>query len=385
MIELDFSSASSVSSSTRSSPSFLHIDSEGALLSKSADVIQDVSSSCLPSSGEICDICTPCDEDGSSSSSSSISLQPCLNSKAASERSSLLSASDKGLRDCLADHFQQSSNSSAKNVAVSRSTGPENAHVDISGLIDMEQAASVHKDITHMRKQRKEKEKPSFCKRDVAAEKHTYLAVEIPPPRRHDLRSMRPGPEHITSDDSPSESSSDNDDPDDENFTIDTVASQVTDVEARQSSMDENSRSIRSSSYCSVLISTRNFGKNDIIGRAILTIENLGPEPTYFITFMPDNACLIPPVLMRGPRTPERPTEVSKRVTRRCAAPRKGRRRSYSTDEELLPLKLKEEKNLIWKETVMNFPGRNPTKLRPQKSNWSSRQGQKRAKRGKYV
>jgi hypothetical protein len=70
-----------------------------------------------------------------------------------------------------------------------------------------------------MRKQRKESEEASSHRRDDVTRRHASIAVEIPPPRRYHLRSPRSTPEHITSDDSQSESSLDNDDSNDEDFT----------------------------------------------------------------------------------------------------------------------------------------------------------------------
>lgn len=58
---------------------------------------------------------------------------------------------------------------------------------------------------------------------------------------------------------------------------------------------------------------------------------------------MPDNVSWMPPV--RGSRTPESLTKFSKGVTRGYVAPAKERGRSYSTDEDLLLVELKEQKN----------------------------------------
>lgn len=403
-IEPAFPGRVSRSSSISPSPSLLHMNSEEDPLPKSTDVIQEFSTSCSPSSGGTFDICTPCDEDGSSSSFSSISSQPGLNYRAASEGSTPY-VPESSLSDCPADPHQQSLDFTSRSVGVLGSVGPD-AHVGISYLRDQEQATRCGsadsyseptgflKGATQMRKPMKESDESSSRKRGDT-NTHTSIAVEIPPPRRYYLRRRRSSPEHITSDESQSESSSDSDDFDDEDFPFDTVAPRVSDAEGQQSSTGENSRPIQSSS-CSLANtshqSTCQYMKNDIIGRAVLTIEKLGPESTYFLTFMPDKVGWVPPVSMCNSRTSERPTKVSKGVNRSYVAPVKERHRSYSTDEDLLLVELKEQKNLTWKEIARHFPRRTSsslqvhysTKLKPRKSSRRNRQGRKRAKRGKH-
>ncbi|KAJ6073176.1 hypothetical protein N7467_011261 [Penicillium canescens] len=311
---------------------------------------------------------------------------PGLTSKAASERSTPPFTFKSGPSDYLAVPPGPSSDSSPRNIAVSGSAGPDNAQrAGISDLGDVEQAArcgsagsysettSIQKDVTRRRKQIRENKEPSPGRREYTARRrHPSLAVVIPPPRRYHLRSLRSSPGHIPSDDSQSESSADNDDSDDEDFMIDTAASQISDAKAHQSSVGESAR----------VKSTSRHERRAIIGRAILKIETLGLEPTCFFTFMPNNPGLMPHVPMQRTCDSERLARVPKRTTRGCLVRGKGNRRSYSIDEDRLLMELKEEKNLTWKEITRHFPGRSSsslqvhysTKLKSQKShNISSR------------
>ncbi|KAJ5726491.1 uncharacterized protein N7483_007848 [Penicillium malachiteum] len=411
-IEPDFPCISSRSSSVSPSPSLLHADSSGAPSPPSIDMMEELSSSRSTNTGEIFNRCTPCDEEGSSNSLSSILLQPSLTSKAASERSTPAFMFQSSPSDCLVvtpgPSSEPSSDCSPMEIALSGSSGPKNTDYDSTSDLDYaDQAArcgpagsysettSVQKDFIRRHKQRENKERSPGRRDDAVGRRHTSVAVVIPPPHRHQLRSLRSSPGHIPSDDSQSESVADNDDSDYGDFAIDTVASQVSKIRAHQLSMEKNPLSIRTSpcqaGHTSHNPSICQHGGNDLVGRAILTIETLGPEPTYYLTFMPDNLKLMPPVPTRSPRASKTPTRISKRVTRGCTAPVKGRRRSYSTDEETLLVQLKERKNLTWKEIATHFPGRKwsslqvhySEKLKGRNSNRRYGQGQKRVRRKK--
>ncbi|KAJ6027970.1 hypothetical protein N7540_003546 [Penicillium herquei] len=402
MMEPDCPGRYSEPSSISSSPSLLPMDSVGALLPVSADVIQESASSST-NSGKIFDMCSPYDEGGSSSSFSSILLQPGSTSQAASERSTPPCTFESGPSDSLEPPPVSSSDPSPTNitVSVSGSAGSDNAqYAGVSDLGDVGQAAgcgssgsysettSTQKHVTRRRKQRRETKGPSPGRReDTAGRRHTSVAVVIPPPRRYHLRSLRSSPGHIPSDDSWSESSVDNDNSDDEDFMIDTVTSQVSNAKAHQYSVGESACSITNCS-CSTRVKSNS---QDIIGQAILTIETLGIEPTYHFTFMPNNPGLMSHVPMRRLCDSDGPAGATKRTTRGSSVRGKRNRQSYSIDEDRLLVELKEQKNLTWKEITRHFPGRKSsslqvhysTKLKTQESLTISAQGRKRARRGK--
>ncbi|KAJ5737245.1 uncharacterized protein N7483_002370 [Penicillium malachiteum] len=107
---------------------------------------------------------------------------------------------------------------------------------------------------------------------------------------------------------------------------------------------------------------------------------------------MPDTDGLIH-ASTRRPLAPKGPSKIGKRVARGGSAPVKKQRRSYSTDEDILLVKLKEEINLSWEEITKHFPGRKSsslqvhysTKLKSQKPIRRGGQERKRAKRGRHT
>ncbi|KAJ5712947.1 uncharacterized protein N7483_010128 [Penicillium malachiteum] len=398
-IEPDFPGISSRSSSVSPSPSLLHADSVGAPPPSSTNMIEESSSSRSTNSGEVFNRCASCDEEGSSNLLSNVSLQPSLTSKAASERSTPAFVFQSSPSDCLVvtsgPSSEPSSDSSSTEIALFGSSGPKNADYDSASDLDYaEQAArcgsvgshsertSVQKDFIRRHTQRETKKRSPGRREDAAGRRHTSVAVVIPPPRRHQLWSLRSSPGHIPPDDSQSESSANNDDSDDGDFTIDTVVSRVSNIKAHRLSMEKSPSSIRTSS-CQAGHTSHN--------------QSICPEPTYYLTFMPDNFMpdnlnLMPPVPTRSRRASNTPTIISERRTRGCTAPVKGQRRSYSTDEEKLLVQLKERENLTWKEIATHFPGRKwsslqvhySTKLKGRNSNRRYGQGQKRVRRKKH-
>ncbi|KAJ5522961.1 hypothetical protein N7513_003338 [Penicillium frequentans] len=401
------SSRSSRSSSISISPPILDTHSSGLPLSNSSNMTRELLPSNSPNNREFFHICTPRDEVCSSSSASSISLQSGLTSKLASERSKPAFTPERGPGDNRAVAPRPIPESSLWHISVPGSAEPVSIqHAGMSDLEYVEQAASsgsassdsattsVQNHIPRIRKPIKEIKQPRSVRRDIAADRrHASVAVVIPSPRQYHLRGQRSPPEHLSSD----HSSANDDGSDDDDFPTDTVASQASDVETHHLPLGESSRSICTSPcYTGHTPHSQPSGQHvgkDMTGRAILTIETLGSVPTYFLTFMPDTDGWIPHVPTHRPRAPKGPTKIGKRVARGGSTPVKGQRRSYSTDEDILLVKLKEEKNLSWEEITRHFPGRKSSslqvhyfsKLKPQEPNRRGGQRQRRARRGRHT
>jgi hypothetical protein len=238
-----------------------------------------------------------------------------------------------------------------------------------------------------MRGERREYRQPSTGRQYTASEERRMsvaIAVVIPPPRPHHLSGMRSSPQPVLSDVDHSDSSKSFDDTSDEDFTSELIESELSEFEDNRCSEEADDRSnmvaLCHAKDMSLDSSTSHRECKDIIGRAILTMETLGPEPTYFFTFMPDNVRSTPykPV-QSSPRDSKRPTRIGKTQVPRGCSRDKRKRQPYSIDEDRLLVKLKEEKKLAWGEITSHFPGRKSsslqvhysTKLRPRKANKS--------------
>jgi hypothetical protein len=126
--------------------------------------------------------------------------------------------------------------------------------------------------------------------------------------------------------------------------------------------------------------SPRNYESRDIVGRAILTIETQGSEPTFFFTLVPDSVPSTSYVASHSP--PHNCEEASRVLKPPVSASRstrgKSKRRTYSTDENNLLVKLKEERKLTWKEINDYFPDRASASLQV---HYSTKLKHRRAKR----
>ena len=157
--------------------------------------------------------------------------------------------------------------------------------------------------------------------------------------------------------------SEDVDDSSDEDYMTDTVQSELPHV---KDSVEEKNGPPSTTASChpnhtSFGSSSRHcYESRDIVGRAILTIETQGSEPTFFFTLMPDNVCSTSDVAAHSP--PHNSKKAGRVLKRSLSISRSTRGKSkcqrYSTDENNLLVKLKEEGRLTWKEIGDRFPGR---------------------------
>jgi hypothetical protein len=128
--------------------------------------------------------------------------------------------------------------------------------------------------------------------------------------------------------------------------------------------------------------STTHYESRDIVGRAVLYIEPQGLEPTFFFTFVPDNA---PSTLcVPAHSTPHNCDKVGGVLKPSTSASRstrgKSKRRTYSTDENNLLVKLKEERKLTWEEITDYFPDRASASLQVHYSTKLKHRGAKRSR-----
>ncbi|KAJ5984406.1 hypothetical protein N7481_006505 [Penicillium waksmanii] len=263
-------------------------------------------------------------------------------------------------------HTGLESDSCPTSVAVADSPRPANTlHVNTPDLTNVEQATNCGHDISQsraasgippIRRKRREYKQPSTSRQYTAPEDRRMsvaVAVVIPPPRPHHLRGMRSSAKPVLSDADHSDNSKSFDDTSDEVFTNESIESEFSEFEDHQGSVEADDHSNMAASChandMSLNSSTSHRGCKDIMGRAILTMETLGLEPTYFFTFMPDNIRSMPykPV-QSSPRDSERPARIGKIQVSRGSSHDKRKRRPYSTDEDRLLVKLKEEKKLAW-------------------------------------
>ncbi|KAJ5456036.1 uncharacterized protein N7458_004300 [Penicillium daleae] len=258
-------------------------------------------------------------------------------------------------------------------------------HVNVPNSMDLEQAdgresgnsrsrtPSVQSDsnlVLPNPRERKKKECPMrrTRKRDTTRnECYPSVAVVIPPPRPRPVRTLPSRPKPVALDAYEIESSEDVDDSSDEDFTTDTIPAELLNAE---NSVEENHGPPSPTAPCypndtSFGSSTSYYESRDIVGRAILTIETQGSEPTFFFTLMPDNFPSISYVAAPNPpHNSEKAGGVLKPSTSISRPTRgKNKRRTYSTDENNLLVKLKEERKLTWKEITDYFPGRASTSL----------------------
>ncbi|KAJ5477737.1 hypothetical protein N7530_003246 [Penicillium desertorum] len=268
-----------------------------------------------------------------------------------------------------------------RTVAESGPSGPSDPlHVNMPDLMDLEQAygresfnsrsrtPSVRGDkspnLANPRKcKNQERPMPSTRKRETTCnERYPSVAVVIPPPRPRAVRSLRSRPKPVVLDASESESE-DVDDSSDEDFMTDTIQSEPPHVE---DSVEEKNGSPSTTASCypnhmSFGSSSRHCCESrDIVGRAILTIETQGSEPTFFFTLVPDNVYSTSSVAAHSPpHNSEKADRVLKRSLSMNRSTRgKSKFQRYSTDEDNLLVKLKEEGRLTWKEIADHFPGR---------------------------
>ncbi|KAJ6070559.1 hypothetical protein N7467_011878 [Penicillium canescens] len=290
-----------------------------------------------------------------------------------------------------------------RTVAESGPSGPADPlHVNMPDLMDLEQAygresfnsrsrtPSVRGDkspsLANPRKcKNQERLMPWTRKRETACnERNPSVAVVIPPPQPRPVRSLRSRPKPVVLDASESESE-DVDDSSDEDFMTDTIQSELPHVKdfveekngypSTTASCYPNHMSFGSSSrHC--------CESRDIVGRAILTIETQGSEPTFFFTLVPDNVCSTSYVAAHSP--PHNSEKAGRVLKRSLSINRSTRGKSkcqpYSTDENNLLVKLKEEGRLTWKEIADHFPGR---KLSALQVHYSTKLRHQRAKRSR--
>ncbi|KAA8652751.1 SANT/Myb-like DNA-binding domain-containing protein [Aspergillus tanneri] len=97
----------------------------------------------------------------------------------------------------------------------------------------------------------------------------------------------------------------------------------------------------------------------DIFGRAILTVESHGSEESYFFSFIPTapNQINTPSLQSASHETLGRTVGLSHAPPASNSRKSVGRR-PYSSAEEALLVKLKENKNMDWEEIAHHFPGR---------------------------
>lgn len=220
---------------------------------------------------------------------------------------------------------------------------------------------------------------------DTRHERHSSVAVVIPPLRPRPVRGLRSRPKPVPLNAYESESSEGLEDSSDEDFMSDAVQSERSDVE--DSAEQKHGHPSRTAPCCpkdtSLGSSTRHYESRDIVGRAILTIETQGSEPTFFFTLVPDNVPSISSrVAAHSPPYNSVKTggglKPSVSVSRSSRG--KSKRRAYSTDENNLLVKLKEERKLTWKEITDYFPDRASASLQV---HYSTKLKRRRAKRSR--
>lgn len=263
-------------------------------------------------------------------------------------------------------------------VAEPGSYGPvDPLHVNMPDSINLERAAgressnsqsrtsNVQDDpvLPNPRKCKERKHRmPWTGKQDNTRDKcHTSVAVVIPPPQPRPVRTLRSKPKPVPLNAYGSESSEDFDDSADEDFLSDATQSDLSDDE---DSVEEKhgppTRLAPCYSDTPFGPSTGHYGGRDIVGRAFLTIETQGSEPTFFLTFVPDNVPSISYVAAHSPPHNSKKAGGALKASMGASQStrKKSKRRTYSTDENNLLVKLKEERNLTWKEITDYFPDR---------------------------
>ncbi|KAJ5461056.1 uncharacterized protein N7458_002608 [Penicillium daleae] len=355
---------------------------------------------------DMSDMSTEFGEHSSNTAPSSISSCSAIASKKRSETSPYIPSLENCPDDCSDDHEEVSqtrliSGCFPEIVPESDNSGPvDPLHFNMPDSMDHEQANSRESVNSPMTTPSVEGDKnpvftnPRKCKKKNAhclgPENNTLLATSaplIPPPRPRPVRSVRLRPKPALLNAYGSESSEDCDDSSDEDFVSGAMQSELSDVHPSRTAPYYPSDTSFGSS-------TQHYESRDIVGRAILTIETQGSEPTFFFTLVPDNVPSISYVAAHSPpHNSEKAGGVLKpsmSVNRSTRATRgKSKRRTYSTDENNLLVKLREERKLTWKEITDYFPGRASsalqvhysTKLKPRRAKRSrpqSRRGRKK-------
>ncbi|KAL4766731.1 hypothetical protein BDW60DRAFT_212666 [Aspergillus nidulans var. acristatus] len=168
-------------------------------------------------------------------------------------------------------------------------SGPaDSLHVNLPDLMDLEQADGREFDNSHSKTPSIQGDKKQDTTRNVC---YPSVAVVIPPPRPRIVRSLRSRPKPVALEAYESGSSEDVDDSSDEDFMTDTIQTELPHVEdsveekhgppSTTASYHPSETSFGSSRHC--------CDSRDVVGRAILTIETRGSEPTFFFTLVPDN------------------------------------------------------------------------------------------------
>ncbi|OJJ82567.1 uncharacterized protein ASPGLDRAFT_49369 [Aspergillus glaucus CBS 516.65] len=96
----------------------------------------------------------------------------------------------------------------------------------------------------------------------------------------------------------------------------------------------------------------------NILGRAIFTVQSDGLKPAYFFTFMPE------PVLVPFPQDPHH--RCGKHDRSKSVGPPPnilGKPRLYSSENNALLVRLKEREGMSWSEIAQHFPGQNVSSL----------------------
>lgn len=319
--------------------------------------------------------------------------------------------------DDRSDDYKEASQSrlipdcSPRTVDEQSPSGPADAlHVNMPDLMDLEQAGGRESGNSHSRTpsiqcdkspswanprkcNKRERLTPRTRKQDTTRECYPSVAVVIPPPRPRPVRSLRSGSKPVALDAYESGRSEDVDDSSDEDYMTDTIRTESPHVEepVKEKHGPPSTTASYYPSETSFASSTPHCGESrDIVGRAILTIETRGSEPTFFFTLVPDNVRSAYVPAHSPPRSSEKAGRVLKRSTSTSRSTyRKSKCRPYSTSENDLLVRLKEEGRLTWKEIADHFPGRElsalqvhySTKLRHQRAKRSRPQSRRRKKR----
>ena len=96
----------------------------------------------------------------------------------------------------------------------------------------------------------------------------------------------------------------------------------------------------------------------NILGRTILTVQSDGSKPAYLFTFMPEPGQLLS---SRDPHPHYKEHDQLKSVGPPVNI--SGKPQLYSSEDNALLVRLKEQEGMSWSEIAQNFPGRNVSSL----------------------
>ena len=96
----------------------------------------------------------------------------------------------------------------------------------------------------------------------------------------------------------------------------------------------------------------------NILGRAILTVQSDRSKPAYLFTFMPEPGQLLS---SRDPHPHYKEHDQLKSVGPPVNI--SGKPQLYSSEDNALLVRLKEQEGMSWSEIAQNFPGRNVSSL----------------------